>query len=157
MEVSGQPHTPAALPPGKEPSGHIRSEAEWTPELVWTTWIGEKSCPYRDSYSDPSAAQLVSRRYTDCVILALSMCIITFELIFSCSVRRAYVSKKLRLTEALLTEHQTICFLLSNHFQWDCPLIAYNRLPVAGNLWRSASYTVQHTNMLVHNGGYRYF
>jgi hypothetical protein len=36
MEVSGQLHVPAALPPAKEPSVLIRQEAEWAPEPVWT-------------------------------------------------------------------------------------------------------------------------
>jgi hypothetical protein len=30
-----------------------------------------KSCPYRDSNSDPSAVQFVASRYTDCAIPAL--------------------------------------------------------------------------------------
>jgi hypothetical protein len=34
MEVSGQLHAPAALPPGKEPIG---KEAGWVPELLWST------------------------------------------------------------------------------------------------------------------------
>jgi hypothetical protein len=37
MEVSGQPHAPAALPPVP-----IREEAEWAPEPVWTRWWREK-------------------------------------------------------------------------------------------------------------------
>jgi hypothetical protein len=34
MEVSGQLHAPAALPPGKEPLISIGWEAEWEPESV---------------------------------------------------------------------------------------------------------------------------
>jgi hypothetical protein len=37
----------------------------------WTTWRGEKYCPYRDSNSYPSAVQPVASRYTDCAIPAL--------------------------------------------------------------------------------------
>jgi hypothetical protein len=36
MEVSGQHHTPAALPPGKEPLVPIGQEAGWDPEPFWT-------------------------------------------------------------------------------------------------------------------------
>jgi hypothetical protein len=32
MEVSGQLHAPAVLPPGKEPPVPIESEARWAPE-----------------------------------------------------------------------------------------------------------------------------
>lgn len=37
MEVSGQSHTLAALRPRKVPVLPIYWEAEWTPELVWTS------------------------------------------------------------------------------------------------------------------------
>jgi hypothetical protein len=36
MEVSGQLHTPTALPLGKESPLPIGREAGWTPEPVWT-------------------------------------------------------------------------------------------------------------------------
>jgi len=36
MEVSGQLHAPAALPPGKEPLVPIGYEAGWAPEPFWT-------------------------------------------------------------------------------------------------------------------------
>jgi hypothetical protein len=42
MEVSGQFHAPAALPPGKKPLVSIVKEAGWAPEPVWTRWLGEK-------------------------------------------------------------------------------------------------------------------
>jgi hypothetical protein len=35
MEVSGQLHAPAALPPKKEPPTPIGQEARRAPELVW--------------------------------------------------------------------------------------------------------------------------
>jgi hypothetical protein len=38
--------------------------------LVWTSWRGENSWPYRDSNSDPSIVQPVASRYTDYAILA---------------------------------------------------------------------------------------
>jgi hypothetical protein len=43
MEVNGQLHTLAALPPGKEPLIPIGYEAEWAPDPVWTLWHREKS------------------------------------------------------------------------------------------------------------------
>jgi hypothetical protein len=64
--VSGQHHTPAALPPGEEPPVPIGKEAGWAREPVWTTWRGEESYPYRDSKFDPSAVQPVASRHTDC-------------------------------------------------------------------------------------------
>jgi hypothetical protein len=48
LEVSGQLHAPAALPPGKEPPVPIGLETGWAPEPVWTTWR-ENSWPYWDS------------------------------------------------------------------------------------------------------------
>jgi hypothetical protein len=38
---------------------------------VWTTWLGEKSCPYWKSNSDPSAVQPLASRYVDCAIQTL--------------------------------------------------------------------------------------
>jgi hypothetical protein len=43
MEVSGQLHSPTALPPGKEPPVPIGKASGWAPEAVWTQWIIEKS------------------------------------------------------------------------------------------------------------------
>jgi hypothetical protein len=60
----GQLHAPAALSPGKEPSVPIGQTAGWVPEPVWKTWRREKSCPYRDSKSDPSVVQPVASHYT---------------------------------------------------------------------------------------------
>jgi hypothetical protein len=41
MEISGQLHVPAVLPPRK-PSVRIVLEAGWAPEPVWLWWRGEK-------------------------------------------------------------------------------------------------------------------
>jgi hypothetical protein len=38
MEMSGQLHAPAALPPEKEPLILIGQEAVWAPEPFWTRW-----------------------------------------------------------------------------------------------------------------------
>jgi hypothetical protein len=65
MELSGQLHAPAALPPGKEPVIRIGYEVGWTPEPVWTTWGSKNSYPHRDLNSDPSVVQPLASRYTD--------------------------------------------------------------------------------------------
>jgi hypothetical protein len=38
LEVSGQLHATAVLPPGKEHPVPIGQEVGWTPETVWTIW-----------------------------------------------------------------------------------------------------------------------
>jgi hypothetical protein len=43
MEVSGQLHVQAALPPEKKPPVPTREEARWASEPVWTLWRREKS------------------------------------------------------------------------------------------------------------------
>jgi hypothetical protein len=43
LEVSGQLHAPAALPPGKEPRVPIGEDVGWTSEPVWTIWRRENS------------------------------------------------------------------------------------------------------------------
>jgi hypothetical protein len=63
MEVSGQIHAPAALPPGKEPSVPIEYEVGWTPDPVWMTWGSENSCSHWDLNSDPLVVQAVASRY----------------------------------------------------------------------------------------------
>jgi hypothetical protein len=68
MEVSGQLHASADLPPGKEPPVPIRYETGWAPDQVWTTWRRENSWPYRDSNTDPSAVQPVASLCTDWAI-----------------------------------------------------------------------------------------
>jgi hypothetical protein len=49
MEVSGQLHAPAALPPEIESPVPIR----WTPEPVWTTWSREKCLHFYVTYRVP--------------------------------------------------------------------------------------------------------
>jgi hypothetical protein len=68
MEVSGQLHAPAALPPGKEPHLPVEQEAGWAPEPVWATWRSENDCFHRDSNSDRSVVQPEAISYTDCAI-----------------------------------------------------------------------------------------
>jgi hypothetical protein len=42
MEVSGQLHTLAILPPGERTPVPTGKEAGWAPELFWTLWKKEK-------------------------------------------------------------------------------------------------------------------
>jgi hypothetical protein len=59
LEVSGQLHAPAALPPGKEPPVPFEYEVGWTAEPVWTIWRSENSYPHRDLNPDPSKCMIV--------------------------------------------------------------------------------------------------
>jgi hypothetical protein len=67
MEVSGQLHAPAALPPGKEPLVRTEQEAEWAPEPFWTRWC-RKKFPRRESNPRTPIVQTVAQRYTDWAI-----------------------------------------------------------------------------------------
>jgi hypothetical protein len=67
---SGQLHTLASLPPVP-----IQQDVGWAPEPEGTMWKGEKSCPYQDWNSDPSAVQPVASCYTDCAIPAPTRCV----------------------------------------------------------------------------------
>jgi hypothetical protein len=60
MEVSGQPHAPAALPLGKEPPVAIGQEAGRIPESVWALWRILKTCTPGNQTRD---VQLIARRY----------------------------------------------------------------------------------------------
>jgi hypothetical protein len=62
MEVSGQLHTPAALPQGNEPLVPIAYEAGWAPERVWTRrWREKLLAP---PGLEPPIIQPVAQRYT---------------------------------------------------------------------------------------------
>jgi hypothetical protein len=50
MEVGGQFHSLAALPPGEEPLVPTEKEAGWTQELVWTQW-------WRENFPVPAKSQ----------------------------------------------------------------------------------------------------
>jgi len=41
MEVSGQLHASASLPPGKEPFVPIGQEAGWAPDPFWSVTLSE--------------------------------------------------------------------------------------------------------------------
>jgi hypothetical protein len=51
MEVSGQLHVPAALPPGKEPPVSTGYEAGWAPGMVRTLWNGERNLALAENAS----------------------------------------------------------------------------------------------------------
>jgi hypothetical protein len=52
MEVSGQHHALATLPPGKKPPVPIGQKAGWKPEPVWMRWWREEF-PVRVSTGAP--------------------------------------------------------------------------------------------------------
>jgi hypothetical protein len=65
MEVSGQLHAPAALTPGKEPSG-IHWIGSWVgPSASLDTASRKIPSPRRDSNPDHPIVQPVVSRYTD--------------------------------------------------------------------------------------------
>jgi hypothetical protein len=69
MEVSGQRHGPAALPPGKDPRYPLdKRKAGWPSEPVRTLRSKEKS--FVLARNRKPAIQLVSRRYADRAIEA---------------------------------------------------------------------------------------
>jgi hypothetical protein len=63
LELSGQLHTPAALPLEKEPLVTTGQETGWAPEPIWMTWRRENSLPYQDLKSDPSVIQPIASWY----------------------------------------------------------------------------------------------
>jgi hypothetical protein len=71
MEVSGQLHAPAALPPGKEPLVPIWWEAGWAPRAVLDAVVKRKiPNPRRESKPRTPIIQPVAQRYTDWAITA---------------------------------------------------------------------------------------
>jgi hypothetical protein len=66
LEVIGQLHAPAALPPRKSPQYPL--DRRLGGPQSW--WRRENSWPYRDSNSDSSVSQPVVSRYTDWAIPA---------------------------------------------------------------------------------------
>jgi hypothetical protein len=65
MEVSGQLHAPAALPPGKDPGPHWRGG--WvSPRAVLDAVVERKiPSPRRESNPKTPIVQPVAQRYTD--------------------------------------------------------------------------------------------
>jgi hypothetical protein len=81
---------PSRFALGEIAPGTYQIEVGW----VWTTWRGDKSCPYRYSNSYPSAVEPVVIRYTDCVIPAtviiiIIIIIIAVKIILSCTSGRS--------------------------------------------------------------------
>jgi hypothetical protein len=62
MEVSGQLHDPAALPPGKKILVPIGEEAGWFPEPVWSGGEEKHSQPLPGF--EPPIIHPVTQRYT---------------------------------------------------------------------------------------------
>jgi hypothetical protein len=75
MEVSGQLHPPAALPPGKGPPVSIGFEDRWAPEPVWTRRLRAKSS--FPAGNQTSVVQAVVSYYTDWATPALIHYVIT--------------------------------------------------------------------------------
>jgi hypothetical protein len=68
MEVSGQQHAPAALPPGKASFTHcIRGRVN--PRAGLDDMEKWKSLPHQDSNSAPLVVMLVTSRCTDCAVI----------------------------------------------------------------------------------------
>jgi hypothetical protein len=67
MEISGQLHDPAALPPEKKPPITIGQEGEWAPQPSLTLQIREKTAYARNRNLEVHPATC---RYTDYVIPA---------------------------------------------------------------------------------------
>jgi hypothetical protein len=65
MEVNGQIHAPAYLPPGKSLLVPIGSVAGLTSESLWTLWEREKSC---HSGNPTPASQPEAHLYTDSAV-----------------------------------------------------------------------------------------
>jgi hypothetical protein len=66
MEVSGQLHAPAALPPGKELLVPIGKEAGWAPRAVLDAVVRRKILSFcRESNPRTPIIQPVAQRYTD--------------------------------------------------------------------------------------------
>jgi hypothetical protein len=64
MDVSGQLHAPAALPPGKEPLVPTELEAGWAPEPFWTRWWREKfSAPAGNRTLEPRSSNSLDRTH----------------------------------------------------------------------------------------------
>jgi hypothetical protein len=64
MELSGQSHASAALPPGKEPLVSIE-DVVWAPEPACSLWVREKSCPCRESNPGRPAQFEIETNYGD--------------------------------------------------------------------------------------------
>jgi hypothetical protein len=71
MEVSGQFHAPAALPPGKESPVPVGQESGWEPVSFWTRWWREKFlAPLGNRTLEPRLSSPWPNRYTDWAITA---------------------------------------------------------------------------------------
>jgi hypothetical protein len=80
MEVSGQFHAPAALPPGKEPPGTHLLGGLVGPRAVLNAVVKRKiPSPRRESNPRTPTVQPVAQRYTDWAITALYSLLYKFK------------------------------------------------------------------------------
>jgi hypothetical protein len=70
MEMSGQSHAPAALPPEKEPQYPL--DRRLVGLQIRSGQDGENSYRYTDLNTDSSVHQRVASRYTDCATADLA-------------------------------------------------------------------------------------
>jgi hypothetical protein len=106
--VSGQLHTPAALPRGKSPRYPLDTRLGGLQSLSGRRGEGENSWPYRNLNSDPSAIQPVVSRYTDYAIPAPLMNWIPhlYQIRYVISVAKCHVIRNYRhRTEGLHGRH----------------------------------------------------
>jgi hypothetical protein len=80
MEVSGQLHAPAALPPGKEPTRYPLDRKLSGPQSRSGHGDKEKNSPVPagNRTLEPRSSSTVTQRYTDWAITALKNFIIRF-------------------------------------------------------------------------------
>jgi hypothetical protein len=69
MEVSGEPHTPAILRPGKQCPVPSVQEAGWAPEPIWILWRRKKSiASARNQTLTDQLSSMLSSHYTNLAI-----------------------------------------------------------------------------------------
>jgi hypothetical protein len=76
MEVSGQLHAPAALPPGKEPLIPTRWKAGWASEPLWTRWGIDKFPAPAGTRNPDHSAHPVSKLSEARLIIVVSYLVI---------------------------------------------------------------------------------
>jgi hypothetical protein len=111
LEVSGQSHSPAALP-SAERQWYLLDKGPNEPQNPSGRYIEKKNLSYKDSNSDPSAVQPVGSRYSYCAIadpICILSCIHRNRACFKCTLK----APKLRcdFTCSLLWSNQFHAFV----------------------------------------------